>query len=294
MAREDFMKSEHILGRIDRLEDAPQVRIDSAIGRLSVPLTKVEYGEKGSVDLAGEKWKMHFEYEPTKIETVHVYSDGGEWRKLTTAHVETPWGSIDLLSLLPAGRSIYLRPHSHEIYGEARYNFGVLAWGDISQPLVLAILLHEIGHIVDIDQLSQSGILNLFKEIDEHEYSKEAAVLRRERVASAFALKMMRPFLSSEQRQDMILFLKHYALKSYYKSAKRAIAAKEATKAEVGHYAQQNYEEDMQWLEEQNAWDDFLEWKDSAEYTTWKAQNPSVEESDEFSEWSRMKREAKE
>lgn len=290
MTKEDFQTSEHILRRIDRLEDAPEIRIDSAAGRLSIPLAKVEYGERGEINLEGGKWKLHFVYEPSSETTVDKNGDGGEWRVVSVANIETPTGNVDLLQLLPAGRKMYLTPLPHKgtrywRHGEVRHERGVFLWGDISEPLMLAILLHEMGHVIDIDQLEKKGMLGLITKIDDHEYSAEAAVLRRERVASAFALKVMRPFLTPQQRQDMLLYLKNYALKSYYKDAKRGIEAKEATKASMSDYMQREYDSDMAWLETQNQFDDFLEWKQSDDYTEWKARNPNVEEDDEFGAW---------
>ena len=296
MAREDFETSEHTLRKMERLENVSQAEVDAAIQRLSIPLTHVEYKDRGEIDLEGDTWGMHFEYDPVKEMNIMDIKDDGEWREITVAEIETPKGTIDLIHFLGSGRKIYLHPElddQNREFGEARYEDGVLVWGDLSTPHVLAILLHEIGHIIDYNKLEQQWELGLLSKIDSHEYASEAAELRGERVASAFALKVMRQFLSTEQRRDMILLIKYYALKSYYKHAKRAIAARKATKAAITQEAHRNYEADMVWLDQENTWQDFEDWKQSQEYQEWKTQNPNVPEDDEFSQWT-QERQAKE
>ncbi len=240
MSKDDFLSSKHILRRLDNLEEVPKTSVDAAISRLSEPITKVEYEERGEIKIEGDNWRIHFAYKPVTLEYIAEFGDATEWRELSSALIETPDSTIDLTQLLSHNRKIYFRPRFTEVKGWSPQNLGVLVWGDLAKPAALATLLHEIGHAIDRKQLEELGNSDLYHFMDDHEYSHEAAEIRRERVANAFALKLMRPLLNKQQRQDMILFLKHHGLRSYYESIKTRITDRDAMK-----------EENKQWLAEQ-------------------------------------------
>lgn len=296
MDRPKSETTENLLSKIDKMEDIPADVLASSQERLNTPLKKIEYGDQGVIDIESGRWKMHAEYStPTEKITQHFgVNEGSEDRQKTLKSlVFTVDGKeVDIYKLLPPDTEIFIVPEEESVGGRVHQGRKIFIWGDLTKPHAIIVLLHEIGHIIDIEQLNNGGLLEKIITIDEHEYSAEAAVLRRERVATAFALKIMRPLLDSEQRRDVINVLKHYALKSYYDGAKRGIEAKEAGKRRHEKDMRQvmhEYEADEEWLNTQNLYDGFEEWKKSPAYGEWKLldKNKVLEADEEFGEWRR-------
>lgn len=140
--------------------------------------------------------------------------------------------------------------------------------GDITSPRSIVTILHEIGHVFDYRNIDSKGVEKL---VTDHRHSRLAETLRKERSASAFAIKAIKPYLVHLGiKTDIINFLKYYALESYY----------DFVKSEVGHekrmdsWARSEYGSEGSWSweisESEQRVSDFSEWKKTAAYQKWK------------------------
>lgn len=293
----DRLKSEtteNLLSKIDKMEEISEAVLAASQERLNTPIKKIEYGESGVIDIESGRWEMHAEYSsPAEKVTWHFgVNKGSEDRqkKVEKLVVTLNDKEIDVLKLLPSDTEIFIIPEEEHIGGLVHKGQKIFIWGDLAKPHTLVILAHEIGHIIDIERLTNAGLLGTFTSLDEHEYSEEAAVLRRERVATAFAFRILRPILNSDQRRDVFNMLKYYALKSYYDNARRAIEAKEEGKAyerKFLEHLRHDHEADEAWVRQQEELDEFEEWKRSEGYREWKLrdENKALENQDEFQKW---------
>jgi len=196
--------------------------LEESVARVSRPFRSLKITEDG-VEINERDFRIKIEYGP------HIYLRDGEEhvekssKIIISLIIESHDGLFNLLDILPQGTKIIVYPdsdreHGHVTYSDERGIRDIVIQGQINSPKMIAILLHEIGHVVDFDNLSKFG---LEKGVDEGSNSDIAEEIRRERVATAFTLRLLKPFLVEKTtRQDMLNFLKHDALETYYSSAK--------------------------------------------------------------------------
>ncbi len=104
----------------------------------------------------------------------------------------------------------------------------IVALGDIAQPITLISVLHEIGHIKDLERLddeTREEALNTIREYrDTLEKDAEdipdtvmAEIMNRERNAWAFTLKAVQPLLRAGvfSKDDALIYMHQHALQSY-------------------------------------------------------------------------------
>jgi uncharacterized protein (UPF0335 family) len=178
-------------------------------------MTKTETGFK--VD--NENIKMGVECKPYMDYAMHTAK---VIEKLSVAFGNE---RVNLLDILADGSQIIVWPESdgetgNTLHPDEKGVSHISIQGEIDNPKMFAVLLHEIGHNIDDNKVRALGMSGFLKEIEEGKENADIAEeIRRERAATGFALKVMRPFLKDKtQRKDMVNFLKTY-LQGYYDSA---------------------------------------------------------------------------
>lgn len=295
------LSSENILKKIEHTGDSlPGTSIEESINRLKHSSKQIEYGSSGSEDIKSEEFDYHFSYsaiegEPNpSLKTYIDYlkhklgdisdpaSEVESWRRLNSLSIHINDQEIDVLKILPENADIFFCPNSAIDNGIAfKDSRTVAVLGDIASPITFVILLHEMGHIIDYGKLDELGI---DKMVDSHPDSDQAENLRSERVASAFALKAIRPYIKDEtMRHDVVNYLKYYALKSYNDKAREVVASRKGIRGYVedqwGDYENIEAQED----ENRREYDIWQKWKDTEKYKEWKAL-PEYKDVDEYDE----------
>jgi len=127
---------------------------------------------------------------------------------------------LDIFTLLPNDYEIIFTPHTinpPETKSSGCLNIidnFIYTYGDPTSKAFPITLLHEIGHIVDKENLKKNNVKSL---INEDQYSDYAEELRRERTASAYAINKLRPFVKSKfiDKKDLLNYLKNDSLGSH-------------------------------------------------------------------------------
>ncbi len=291
--------------------------IEESLKRLSVSLKEIKYQESDTVEIATNEVKFKFSYSPVKEEEskteINRYvnkkytglegepfepfiANLSNWRKLDSLTFYIRGEEKDVFSSLPKNSVIVFCPTTEHFHGvansthnlltkESKYQISII--GDMSCPRSIITLLHEMGHVFD-EENKKKGYSSAIKE-GYHYVTAEK--IRRERTASAFAFKVMKPFLKNDQfKQDAINYLKAYALSSYNWEARenfekleeRIPSLEKISRQEMGYWEAEQKE-----LEVQSLIDDFWEWKKTDAYKQWKGkeENKMLDEFEEFGPW---------
>ncbi len=284
-------------------------RVEEAIARLGKPLAEVKYQETGEVEVNANDAQFKFSYslldEENKrwidnftggkmarnVDKEDFIKNADNWRSLDNLIFQVEGKEKNVLNSLPKNSSVFFCPsmeYAHgaavDIYFADKYHIYIV--GDITTPRSLVTLMHEIGHVFDYENHRKKG-----SPIKGSYHHQTAEKIRRERAASAFALKMMRPFFKNKQfKEDAITFLKNYSLADYNWDAietfrkeeeQRPYREREAVKA------QSEWEAEEAEMETYRLIDDFYEWKKTDAYKEWKEkeENKNLDEYDEFGVW---------
>lgn len=189
--------------------------------------------------------------------------------------------SFDIFSLLPEGYKILFCPYSENNFGAVRWKRKtIFIQGDLASAGSLATILHEIGHVKDLEKKEQIGADKLVKGGETVTQDDEAERLRKEKEASYYALRKMWLYLRKDPqiKDDIILFLKNIAYYSYCDYSLEKVN-KEAI---VNHDC--DLDVDLKPYEELEEW---YEFKKSPGYEEWKKIDKftSLDEYEEFGEW---------
>lgn len=199
------------------------------------PLGKVEYTEKGSVDLESDNFHLSFSYSPLEVKAIHnlnqeflsVMGLDPEKLRLLEDFVFTnqkEGKTINLREILPSGYKVVFIPKDGSIFGGAAdTEFKTICiWGDLTRPKNILNLFHEVGHCVDYEGLDTSGkkdFVDAYKSERENnlDEKKLETILKRERNAWAFVLKIMKPLFDTDRikKEDAINFIHNSALSHY-------------------------------------------------------------------------------
>lgn len=210
--------SKKIEPRINRNEGK---KTDNAVRKLEIPLGSVDWREDGNGSVEELGLRLNFGYEKSDL--------GKDWRKLISLNLETvqkePKHSSDLLS--------DIQPHTSVSFKIRNYTEKAIASTDgqeirlfenIITPKGLIILMHEAGHntderqkeSTDNNQKSASYLKLLFASKLSNK-QKLAESLRTERVADAYALNKLRPFISEQglPKSAVLTFIHNKNLQRY-------------------------------------------------------------------------------
>lgn len=211
----------------------------SLYGKLEIPLGKVKYDDEGNVALERDGISLSYSYGPVTPEstTPDIYqaiTDAGihRWRqlnKLTLANTRNNT-SLEITALVPNGVSTVFKtddPHFDEQSTSNPEDKLITLRRPLTELATVITFLHEIGHMVDpkTDQdLSPKEWNKVFIDFESHwepvKTEHQAAILRAERNAWAYAFKMLRPLLKGQDDNQTfsskrVLDYMHYKLESY-------------------------------------------------------------------------------
>jgi hypothetical protein len=291
MNGQKIFNSEKYLKKIFRDNNGkPNDGLEAAMGRLSAPLGLIDYKENDSVALSTEGAQLSFEYSPINKESRKIVEDfleyikkhknyadnkflvADEWREIQRLKIlkNKVEDRADLEKITSFGYKIFFFPSKNKVngwaYKEAKSIFII---GDMAAPITVVTLLHEIGHAYDFENLDK---MKKNKLVTDGIHDDKAEELRRERVASAFALKAITPLFSKKStfKRDALTFLKYYALESYNDSIKQALASHAFMHHTMGKDVQENLELWEKEEREQIIFEEFIEWRKTEEYKKWK------------------------
>lgn len=284
--------------------NVPEDILRASLDRLNKPLQKIDYEENGSAEVVTDQGQFGFSYSPpdeelkTKIDRYVQYISRGanseasytkadNWRKLDKLVFEIEDQQKDVLASLPEKYKVVFCPTTEYFHG-AVSDGCIYILGDITTPRSIITLLHEMGHVFDDANLEEKDIITPMKH---GWHTNTAEKVRRERAASAFALKRLRPFFKDAQfKEDAINFLKNYALESYNRTTREQY---QQTEAEIpvlekrARQAQGDWEVEQREMERYRLYDDFMEWQRTDAYKEWKEKEEikKLEDYEEFSYW---------
>lgn len=257
------INTEKFLEKVEKTElGISEKELTDSLGRLSEPFeTIVDFGDEQDIEIYEAGVKINITYKPLTYPDpdggMQVY---GQHREVEKFIVEFDDNKISLFDLMPPETKIicFSSRDSWESLGAVNARSGsqnirdIVIRGPLNSIEMFAILFHEVGHVLDYQKLDELGLETM---MDDGENSKIAETLRKERVATAFALKVLRPFLTDKtKRRDLKNILKHQALKSYYDDAKLKLEEKRAgikPAGDLGHSAKDFMEDYEQFIDEE-------------------------------------------
>ena len=293
--------------------------IEESLTRLSIPLKEVTYQESDSVDINLDEVKFNFSYLPIDEQSksnidqyVHRKSTGLEgksyepfitnldnWKRLNSLTFKVGQREKDVFDSLPKNSKIFFCPTIEDFHGAMRAHYNsstkekeylIYIIGDITCPRSIATLMHEMGHVFEYENRKRGKGSSLKGGPGDVHY-ENAEQIRKERTASAFAFKVMKPFLKDrELKEDMINYLKGYALSAYNWEARENFEKDEGLKPyreKEAARAMFDWEVDQRESETQSLMSDFLRWQRTDAYQQWKSreENEKLHEYDEFGVW---------
>jgi len=201
--------------------EVPDAELAESISRLETPFEKMTVTpEAAEINL--EEGKILIGYAE--------FSGLPETKRIEKLVFKTEEKEINLFDVLPRGTVILVQkepdPKEQDGYAErdrGGKNGDIFIKGELDCPKMILILLHEIGHIIDFEKLDKGETHNIdnFRNTDER--ADIAEKIRKERVASAFALNAIRPYVTDDvSRKDVQNFL-YSALDRYCKNAQKKL-----------------------------------------------------------------------
>lgn len=256
MGESRFNKPESYLRKLRQTEgDISSEAVRDSIKRLAVPLAEVGYKEADSVATEAEKLDLSFSYSSLDDETqkkiAQLFADSDRQgvhvdglRLLDSFRFGSSKDQIDLVNLLPSDYKVVFLSNASFDGGFVSLTSKIVYVGArVETPLAMAILLHELGHVDDFKEMEKAGI-DPAERPPEYGVVREVETLRRERVANAFAIKKLKPFIRAGilAKDDVINFLKYHAQKSH----DIVIRGELSYKRSMARYAR-DIEDEMRW-----------------------------------------------
>ncbi len=263
--------------------DLPKEQLEESLEHLGKPLKNIEYKDQDTVEVEHKDIKFKFSYslpdqeskngieiyvanarERISFPAAHV--DPNNWRKIDSLVFSVDDKEIDMFSILPKQYKILFCPSHEAFHGAVSETFQeIYILGDIASTRSLIILLHEIGHLFDDKHLSE---LHTPTGVQEKNNADLAETIRQERVATAFAFKVLKPFFKDVTlKRDVMNYLKHYALARYYKTELQTLDLRREA-------------------EEYIVFNSYLSWKKTNAYKKW-LEDEKIAETDpeKFNKW---------
>lgn len=295
-----LIKSADYLQRIYNQDEAiSEAEIEASVERLKEPIVEISYEKAGEAVIDLKIAKLQMAYAPVDAEAAEVLqayadeksriypeneglTDLNNWRQIKKLRIE-PQASdqaVDLLAVMPSDYQVFFCAQEPFLNGAVMIEQRkIFLLGGLGSIRGLVTLLHEIGHAWDGENLKKYGVDRF---TDQGFHWEKAERLRQERAASAFALKILRPYIKGDLRKDVINHLKHFALESYEQHIRRQLAQH----ASMAHFAG-GYEDDYSYDDQQWEQDEFEKFKATDAYKEWKAldQFKELEDYEEFNNW---------
>ena len=288
-----MINSERYLERIGGTDlEIEDTEMEEALDRINRPMHEVMYGEEGEVSMPVGELEVHFTYSrlnyaAEKQIREELWGEGfvddeefnaQNWRVVDTMEFITPEGKINLTGAIPSEYKIFFDPNATKLAGVIYFtSHNIYIAGDLAAPRSIATLMHEIGHIWDKQNLDQHGVTQF---MSDSQHGHEAEKVRRERAATAFAFKQMKPYMKGQLKDDVIKFLKFYGLRSYYDHVKESISHQRTV---TDYWEPDKFGEDD--LLADHLWrNNFDKWKKTEAYQAWRT-DPRYIDLDEFDEY---------
>lgn len=204
------------------------------------PLAKnIKYEKKGVVKIEKGDLTLEFSYSSiSRKDKAEFYTVEPEiWRKLDSFILKTKKGKpLDLSDIFKSGYKVFFKTTDYSRFGgdtdvENKYCFTNT---NLLKPATILGIVHELGHCVSYQELkkkdpekAQEQTLNL---LDYHFFARPGlisdkkilrqifkTILKEERIAWAFALKKIKPLLTSDifTKENVLKYIHNYALKTY-------------------------------------------------------------------------------
>lgn len=239
------MKRTSVERAVRVVDSSPAVEdLEKSITNLLVPVGSHSFQEEGEFAVENADHRITCSYGPIRdvqdVQAIHLVEHGlgwrpsKAWRELTSLRWGVHGQNIDVLGALPGGITVFFSADIENgqagIYLPAEKC--IVLSGNLLAPGQLIVLLHEIGHSVDI---------KLNRNSDELLRSEE---FQYERSANAFALNALRPSFRANDiwKSDVKNWLIHTSLHDY---AQRHIATSTPPdlRLSVGDYEDLLYDE---------------------------------------------------
>lgn len=282
---ESFLKLQTAVGEFSAKEKSGDSQIESEELDLKISFNTPEEHNKLTIKYFLDSLVSKMGLEKEDFEKISKIED---WRTLEKFDFKFKDGeNINLFDTVPENCKILF--YDHPEFVQAVYVRGineVLYIGKLNSIIAIPTLLHEIGHGWDIKRLNELGVDSLV------EYGRESVYLeavRKERAASAFALKKLRTAIKNEDtKNDINNFLKNLALGGYCESARNSITRQESMDHGMDFTDHETSESEIQ---ERKIFDQFLGWKETEEYQKWRELDEfkNIEEWDEYAKWKEWK-----
>ncbi|MES2060060.1 MAG: hypothetical protein V4438_03455 [Patescibacteria group bacterium] len=230
MSTPERIDTEQYLRKVQNtnLDIDPEV-LNASLERLNKPFENIIRDENDNVEIKIGNSEIKIAYSPYVFGANETGTQNpivsNSKKIISVLRVRTDKIDTDLVSLIPKESKI-IEVDMNEFTGHTlSLNQSdvkdIAIYNRLESLHALVILLHEMGHIVDEEKLKKMGICD---SIDEHPNSDLALLIRKERVASAFAIRTIRSIVKDKtQISDVVNLLKHGALRSYYVSVAEKI-----------------------------------------------------------------------
>lgn len=204
----------------------------SALKRLEEPFKKKREGEN-SVELKVGKARL-------LVNHVKGVINERAAKKLTQlTFKEKGQEDLDILELLPENTQIFIGGsrfssyefgRTHSLASEEHTSHDVYLRSEIDSPYALLVMLHELGHVLDNQNLIDQGAEDKGAEttMSPHPDQDIAEKIRKERSANAFVLKVMRRYVTEKKMQeDILTMINADSLHTYYQAGQEELADRE-------------------------------------------------------------------
>jgi len=292
--------SEKYLKKIEGQEWEP-LTDPEVLERIHAPLAEVDLSQDGIVEVKTDQVELTFDQVGADSESIKRIAELAASKMPKERDMNKGWKEIQNYSLktgdgkhevqLPPGCKVY---YINETDREERTGFyyweqdldnpendieAIILIGDPTAPVGVFTTLHEAGHHVDRHREDRPKV--------EGWHSQFTKKVYEERAANAYALKKLRPFITSGafSKNDARDFLIQHALGSHMEGTRRKISTHEYEARKMGKdYDMEAEEQEMM---ERERWDYFQEWKETQEYQDWKQmfEHKDLEDWEEYAVW---------
>lgn len=186
-------------------------------------------------DLNSLGWRINFLLEEGEKGD---HTEIKNWRALDQLTYTIGEVEFRIFDLLPKGYKVLFCPAARERSGSMSWDDRmVFIDGDVASLGSLVVILHEVGHAIDREEL-QRGTRSRLTEGDQTNEANAAEKLRMEREANLFALRKLWPAIREDPslKQDVLSYLKDYAYHSHCEGKLEELAITRAMAHHAGDY----------------------------------------------------------